>query len=569
MPVQVGPAAHRKGQRARPRGVSAEAVWDPDRLCWTVGEFWYDERAADKAASFFPDHLTLTKGEFAGRPFVLEDWQEDDIVRPLFGWKMPDGTRRYRRCYVWLPRKNGKSELAAGIGLLVLVGDAEYGGEVYSFASNEEQARITFDRATAMVQRSPTLSKSLETFKTSIYCGELNAAMKPISGSAEGKHGFSTSGLIGDEIHEWKNGDLYQFLHDAEGSRRQPLEFLISTAGEKGTHGEIVYQECVNILDGTDPDERTLVVIYAADPEDDWTKPATWFKANPALGKGKKLATMEAEACEALQKPRLENNFRRYQLNQWTEQAVRWLAMDAIDPDGDRRFGWDHCKGPIAWDKLRDHLKGKRCYTGIDLSAIIDLSAMVHWFPVQTGLEVPVVLPRFYKPSAYLKEHSKRDKLDYVKWQKDGALQVTDGNVVDYDFIKRDLKDDYAAFDIGGIGIDKYNATQFAVDVQNDGLPIEFFSQGIMAMNTPSKELERLVIANGFHHGGHPILRQHAKVVRVKMDEAENIKPVKNEATGRIDGVIAAVVAIGMSILDPVADARALEKAILERGGFA
>jgi phage terminase large subunit-like protein len=550
MAVQAGRAAGRKGPRTRPRGVTIDAVWNAERQAWCFDEFWYDEAAADKAAAFFPNHLSLTKGEFAGRPFVLEDWQEDDIVRPLFGWKCGDGTRRYRRCYVWLPRKNGKSELAAGIGLLVLLGDAEFGGEVYSFASNEEQARIVFDRATSMVQRSPTLSGLLDCFKTSIYCGQLNAAFKPISGSAEGKHGFSTSGLIGDEIHEWKNGDLYQFLHDAESSRRQPLDFLISTAGEKGTHGEIVYGECLNILDGTDPDLRTLVVIYAADPEDDWKDPKTWHKANPALGKGKKLETLAAEAREAIQKPRLENNFRRYQLNQWTEQAVRWLAMDAIDENG-RAFGWDHCRGEVPWQQLRDKLRGKRCYTGIDLSSIIDLSAMVHWFPAQPGLDVPVALPRFYKPEAYLAQHSKRDKLNYLKWRDDKALIATDGNVIDYDFIKRDLLADWEEFDIGGIGIDKYNATQFTVDIQNLGLPIEFFSQGIVSMNPPSKELERLVIDNAFHHGGHPVLRQHAKVVRVKSDEADNIKPVKNEATGRIDGVIGTVIAIGMSAITP------------------
>ncbi|MEQ1901876.1 MAG: terminase TerL endonuclease subunit [Devosia sp.] len=555
MALRIGRALGKKGPRQRPRGVGLDATWDDDRQTWCVGEFWFDEATADKVVAFFPEHLTFTKGEYAGKPFVLEEWEEDDIIRPLFGWKRADGTRRYRRCYVWIARKNGKSELAAGIALLMLMGDAELGGEVYSLASNEDQARIVFDRATAMVQRSPTLSGLLDCFTTSIYCAQLNAAFKPISGVPKGKHGFSTSGMIGDEIHEWKSGDLYQFLHDAEGSRRQPLEFLISTAGEKGTHGEVIWQECQNILDGTDPDLTTLVVVYAADAEDDWKDPAVWAKANPALGKGKKLDALEAEAREAMQKPRLENNFRRYQLNQWTEQAVRWLAIDAVDSHG-RQFGWDHCKGPVGWKDLRALLQGKRCYSGIDLSSIIDLSSLMHWFPVQDGLDVPVVLGRFYKPKDYLEEHSKRDKLPYKEWAESGALTATDGNVVDYDFVQRDLLTDWEEFDIGGIGIDKYNATQFAVSVQKLGLPIEFFSQGIMAMNPPSKELERLVIANGLHHGGHPILRQHAKVVRVKMDEAENIKPVKNEATGRIDGIVGTVIAIGMATLAPAPAAK-------------
>lgn len=551
MSVQVGQAAHRLGARARPVGVGKVAVWDHDRQRWVDGEFWFDEKAARAAIDFFPNHLTLTKGEFAGKPFLLEDWQAEDIVGPLFGWKRDDGTRRYRRCYVWIPRKNGKSELAAGIALLMLIGDAELGGEVYSIASNENQARIVFDRATSMVQRSPKLASILETFKTSIYCPSLNAAFKAMAGVPKGTHGLSTSGLVGDEIHEWVSGDLYQFLHDAEGARKQPLEFLISTAGESGSFGNMIYDECLDMLDGTNPDPATLVVIYAAGPDDDWTDPEVWKKANPALGKGKNLAGLEADAKEAQRKPRLVNNFKRYQLNLWTEQAVLWLPMDAFDEENDRRYGWDHCKGDIGWKDLPAALKGKRCFGGIDLSSIVDLSAVVYFFPVQAGLGVPVILPKFYKPEALIREHVKRDKLPYDKWEEIGALTKTPGNVVDYDFIKRDIHADREIFDIANIGIDPFNATQFTVDLQQDGVPIEFFRNGMLSMSPPSKELERLVLANAIHHGGHPILRQHAKVVKVTNDENDNIKPVKSKETGRIDGIVATIEAIGMSSKDP------------------
>jgi phage terminase large subunit-like protein len=549
MPVKVGKAAHRRGPRQRPRGVEAEAHFDHDRQVWVVDDFWFDEVAAEKAVDFFPRYLCLTKGEFAGRPFVLDDWQADDIVRPLFGWKCADGTRRYRRCYVWVARKNGKSELAAGIALLMLMADGEYGGEVYTIASNENQARIVFDRGTAMVQRSVALGEHLECFKTAIYCPQLNASIKPMAGVPKGTHGLSTSGLIGDEIHEWDSGDLYQFLHDAESARRQPLEFLISTAGEKGTYGETVFGECQDMLDGTNPDPRTLVVIYAAANDDDWKDPAVWLKANPALGKGKKLAAMELDAKEAERKPRLVNNFKRYQLNMWTEQAVTWLPFDAVDEDG-RPYGWEHCKGPVEWQKLWGLMKGKRCFAGIDLSSIHDLSAIGYYFPIQPGVSVPVVLGRFYKPEVYVKEHGKRDKLPYEKWVADKVLIATPGNVVDYDFIKRDLLDDAEFFQIAGIGVDPYNATQFAVQVQQAGLPVEFFRNGMLSMSPPSKELERLVISNGLRHGGHPMLRQHAKVVAVQEDAAGNIKPVKPKAFSRIDGIVALVEAIGIASKD-------------------
>jgi hypothetical protein len=232
-----------------------------------------------------PKYLCLTEGEWAGRPFVLQHWQEHDIVRPLFGWKRADGTRRYRRCFIWIPRKNGKTEFAAGLMLLMLLGDAEPGGQVFSIASEKDQASIVFNKATTWwpTRRSSASSWSL---KTSIYCPQLNASIRPLSGKPKGKHGLNMSGLIGDEIHEWKSGDLYTFVHDSGAARRQPLEVLISTAGVKGTHGEEVWDECQAILAGDIDAPDTLVVVYAANEDDDWTDPERPPKANPNYGVG-------------------------------------------------------------------------------------------------------------------------------------------------------------------------------------------------------------------------------------------------------------------------------------------
>lgn len=559
MAIRCGPASGRKRATRRPAGVGALAKWNVSRKRWEEGDFWFDENAADSAVAFFKNHLCFTKGEWAGRPFVLENWQSVRIVRPVFGWKRADGTRRYRRCYVWVPRKNGKTELAAGIALLLLIGDAEEGGEVYAIASHEGQARLVFNQATTMVNKSGTLIDDLLPLKTSIYCPELNAAFKPLSGKAEGKHGFSASGLIGDEIHEWASGDLYQFVHDSEDARRQPLEFLISTAGKKGTYGEEVWDESLKILDGTIDDPETLVVIYAADPEDDWTDEETWKKANPNLGISKKLDAMRANALRARQLPRLENHFKNYHLNLWTDQAVRWLPIDAIDDDG-KPFGWDHCKGSVEWKELESLVQHKTCFGGLDLSSTTDLSALVWWFPVQDGLDVPVVLARFFKPQALLKLHSKRDKLPYERWVKEGAIKATPGNVTDYNFIKKQIYEDGERFRIahvgnhnrgageGGLAIDRWNATATAVELEQEGIPVVLFGQGFASMGAPSKELERLVMCNGFHHGGHPVLAQHAKVVAVEgPDAADNIKPAKNKSTQRIDGIVSQVMAIGLS----------------------
>lgn len=535
------------------------AYWDGE--FWRDGAFWYDERTADKAVAFFSNHLVFTAGEWAGRPFRLEDFQEQDIVRPLFGWKRADGTRRYRRSFIWIARKNGKTELAAGIALLVLLGDAEIGGQVFSIASEKEQASIVFNKASSMAVRASSLANQLECLKESIYCPALNSSFRPLSGKPKGKHGLSMSGLVGDEIHEWPNGDLYTFVHDSAASRRQPLEFMISTAGQKGTHGEEVYKECQAIAAGEIDDPETLVIIYAPEPEDDWTQESTWRKANPNFGITVKVDAFLADFKRARQLPRLENDFKRYRLNIWTEQAVKWLPIDAIDDEG-RRYGWDHCVGNVPWQKLQKKLKHKRCFGGLDLSSIIDLSALVWWFPVQEGLPFPVVLPRFFKPADLVKAHAKRDRLPYERWVKEGALLTTPGNVVDYAFIQEQIYRDAEQFriafidsqdrkpDQGGLAIDRWNATETAVKLQQEGLPVVLFGQGFAALSAPAKELERLVIANGLHHGAHPVLRSHAQAVAVEQDAAGNIKPAKDKSSVRVDGIFALTMAIGVAAKD-------------------
>ena len=552
----------RRRAPARPAALARfpKAKWCHAGQVWREGVYWYDERAADAAVAFFADHCCLTTGEWAGQPFILEGWQEHDIVRPTFGWKGPDGTRRFRRVYVWVPRKNGKTELAAGLALLMLLGDGEPGGQVFSIALEKDQAALVFEKAGMMANYSPTLRGLLETPKTAIYCPELNASFRPLSGKPAGKHGLNMSGLIGDEIHEWKSGDLYKFVHDSAASRRQPLEILISTAGVKGTYGEDVFEECQAILSGEIEIPDTLVIIYAADPKDDWTDPATWAKANPNLGVSVKADALAAACREAQQLPRLENDFRRYRLNQWTDQDVRWLPIDGVDDQG-RRFGWDHCAGPTPWRDLETKLAGKRCFGGLDLSAVTDLSALVWWFPVQDGLKVPAVLARFWKPADWIKEHSRRDKIPYDRLLDEGALKTTPGNVIDHEAIRAQVIADAQVFKVahrgqkleagqGGLAIDRFDATETYVKLHGEGLPVVLYGQGFVSMSDPAKSLERLVLSNGFDHGGQPLLRRHAQAVSVEGDAAGNIKPSKEKSTLRIDGIVGLCMALGIAAKD-------------------
>lgn len=541
-----------------------------DGEVWRDGPYWYDESNADKAAAFFPTYLVFSEGEWAGRPFVLEPWEEQDIIRPLFGWKRADGTRRYRRAFVWVARKNGKTELAAGIAILVLIGNAELGGQVFSIASELKQAEIVFNKAITMINRAPKLSERLDCLKESIYCAELNASFRPLSGKPKGKHGLNMSGLVGDEIHEWPNGDLYQFVHDSAASRRQPFEFLISTAGQKGTHGEEVWKECQAILSGDITDPATFVLVYAPGEDDDWTKEETWRKANPNFGRSVKVEPFLEDFKRARQLPRLENDFKRYRLNIWTEQAVKWLPINALDDNG-RRYGWDHCIGPLPWrepnkkpwdSEFEKRLEGKRCFGGLDLSSTNDLSALDWYFPVQPGLDVPVLIVRAFKPEMLIKAHTKRDRIPYDRYVEEGALFTTPGNVVDYAFIQQQILRDATRFrvaftgdntrekDQGGLAIDRWNAVETSVKLEQEGLPVVLFGQGFASMSAPSKELERIVIANAFHHGGHPLLRKHAQAVAVESDAAGNIKPAKDKSSIRIDLIVAAVEAMGIAARD-------------------
>ncbi len=331
----------------------------------------------------------------------------------------------------------------------MLVGDAEPGGQVFSIANDRAQASIVFNKAGAMIARSPQLSARMEVYKTSIYVPRLNASFRPLSGKPSGKHGLAMSGLVGDEIHEWRDGDLYTFVHDSGAARRQPLEVLISTAGVSGTHGEEVWNECLAIKSGDVIDHETLVVIYAPSPDADWEKRETWLAANPNFGVSVKADAFEAEFRRAKQIPRLENDFRRYRLNMWTATASLWLPIDAVDDDG-RRFGWTHCAGAIAWNDpaFEARLIGKRAFAGLDLSAIQDLSALVWWFPVQPGLDRPVMLPRFWKPATLIAAHGRRDRVPYERFAREGALLTTPGSTVDYAFIRETIRQDAEKFDV-------------------------------------------------------------------------------------------------------------------------
>ena len=532
----------------------------------SVGPYYFDKAKADAAVEFFPRFLRFVDGEWAGKPFILAEHQAHD-VRQIFGWRRrKNGFRRYRFVRKWVPRKNGKSEEAAGIAHLLTIGDGEPGAQVYAHALDGKQAALVYDKAARMVALSGPLSKIYGTVtKTGMLAEGPMATFRWLSGEAYGKHGLSPHGNIGDEAHAWRDGKLHTFLIQGMGARRQPLDYIISTAGEIKTYGHELYLSSKAIFENPDLDPETYVSIFEADKDDDWTDPKVWAKANPNLGVSLKREFLEAECKRALQTPRLENDFKRYHLNIWVEQAARWFPM--------RKWADNtaHPKNPFFWKDLPQRFMGggRKAYLGLDLGSTSDITAAVWGFPPDEVGGRTTLIPRFWVPEETVVTRDS-PRTPYKKWVAEGSLLTTPGNVTDYDFIEHAIKEDARAFGCTALGYDPWNATQVAIHLQDEGLPCQEFRQGYASMAAPSKELERLFISGQLEHGNHPVLEWMFGNATYRKDPAGNIKPDKERAAEKIDGVSATVTVLGLMDKPVEADVgRELEKAILERAGFA
>jgi phage terminase large subunit-like protein len=502
-------------------------------------DFRFDEGAADYACNWIEKCCVFTEDRWAGQPFKLSQWQRDRIIRPFFGWKRQDGTRRYRRCIVWVPRKNGKTELAASVSLLGLMATGVVGGQAYALARDEKQARLVFDKASRMIGWSPVLFDKAETLKDAIFVPDLDARFQPLSGSAAGKHGLSPTVIIGDEVHEWVDDRLYTFVHQGTAAREEPIEFLISTAGTQEGYGWELWQECQAILDGTRNDPETLVVIFAADPEADWTDPATWRAANPNLGTSVNLEYLKAECAKAQASPRLENDFKRFHLNLWTEQDVRWVPMDL----------WRQCSATPGdvdlWRSLGERLAGRQCFIGIDLAQTHDITAMVAVVPPEHDDQPWTILPQFFVPQYAIERRSESDRVPYAEWARLGMITATPGRVTDYEFLKEATYSVCEKFQVNAIAFDRWNASHIMNEMGQEGLPVTKFGQGYVSMSGPMKEMERLIFSGQIEHGNHPVLTWMARNTGYDQDPAGNIKPSRQKSKEKIDGIVATIMALG------------------------
>ena len=499
----------------------------------------YDKQAADYAVAFI-QALTHTKGRWAGAPFELIDWQEQ-IIRDLFGTLKANGARQFNTAYVEIPKKMGKSELAAAVALLLTCADGEERAEVYGCAADRQQASIVFEVAADMVRMCPALSrrvKILASQKRIIYT-PTNSFYQVLSAEAYSKHGFNIHGVVFDELHTQPNRKLFDVMTKGSGdARTQPLYFLITTAGTD-THSICyeTHQKALDILEGRKHDSTFYPVIYGADRDDDWTDEKVWRKANPSLGITVDIDKVRAACESAKQNPAEENSFRQLRLNQWVKQAVRWMPMDT----------WNTCNQPVNLDDL----EGRVCYGGLDLSSTTDITAFVLVFPPENPAdetEPYIVAPWFWIPEDNLELRVARDHVPYDLWHKQGFLETTEGNVVHYAAIEQHIKQLSERFNIRQIAFDRWGAVQMTQNLDAMGLTVVPFGQGFKDMSPPTKELMKLALEQRIAHGGHPVLSWMVDNIHVRVDPAGNIKPDKQKSTEKIDGVVALVMALDRAI---------------------
>lgn len=545
--------------------------------------YWFDETEANDVVQFFSQCLKHVKGAKGGQPFDLEPHQQAK-TGCIFGWKQPNGLRRYREVFDYEPRKQGKTPWSAGIILYTLIHDPEHGIDAYSAASDTNQAAIVYQYIYGMILQEPLLKERLKVYtatKTVEYLARF-AYYKVLSAIPASKHGLTVHLAIIDETHSHRNGDLIDVLSTGTAARTQPL--IIHTTTADWLRESICnekYEHACKVRDRVIDDPAFLPIIYEAVPPADeatnelwWTKEAVWKQANPNYGVSVEPTYLQRECARAVQFPRLRNTFKRLHLNIRTGQDEAWFGLEL----------WDACYDPSLDIET---LRGQPCFAGLDLATVSDLCALVLWFPGPKAL-----VPFFWLPRDTIQRRFETGGVDYPSWVQQGHLRVTPGNVTDYDQIRLDITTEVEArkvlattrnmppaqvtaadlapylllgqqYQIREIAIDRWNSTQLQTQLGGDGFEVVPFGQGYASMSAPAKELERLLTARELRHDGNPVMRWQASHVAVEQDAAGNVKPSKKRSAEKIDGIVALVMALGRALVAAVPP----EQSVYERRG--
>lgn len=494
---------------------------------------------ADRAQRFFERALVHTKGRFARSPFVLAPWQRDDIIRPLYGQQVWDlelkmWVRLHRFVWFEVGRKNGKSEIAAGIALKGLVADREEEAEVYGAAEDKDQAEIVYRVAKRMVELSPRLSKRLrviDSLKRIVHekSGSFYQVL-PRDRLGEGSQGFNPHVVVVDEVHVQKSPDLIDALKRGMGTRTQPIVAMVTTAGALG---ESVYNTehdySASVVAGEVKDPRRLIFMRNTPDNADPFDEKNWCHANPALGDFLSIEVMRQEAREAQAKPTEEASFCRFRLNMRRGADSKWFTLSA----------WDRSAGLIE----ESELEGRSCYGGLDLASTTDLAACTWSFPDDEGGYDSIW--RFWMPSSRVEALDKMTAGKGSIWIREGFIRVHDGDIIDFDAIFTDIDHDARRFRVTELAVDPWQSHNIQQKLTDGGLTVWSHGQGMAQMASPTKEVERLVFAGKLRHGGNPVARWMAGNTVVKQDSNENIKPDRNKSTGKIDGMLSLIYSIG------------------------
>lgn len=510
--------------------------------------FRFIPELGERAVQFIEKFCKHHKGEWAGRPLILEEWQRR-IIRIVFGWVRVDGSRRFRTVYIEVARKNGKSLLASGLGLYLLVADQEAGAEVYSFATKEDQARLLWLEAGKTVNKSELLKKHVKVLADSITFDAAGAFFKPLGSDSDTQDGLNPHAGIADELHAHKTRGMWDVIQSGMGARREPLMVAITTAGvfRPESIGWEKHDYAQKVLDGVFSDDAFFAFIAAPDEGDDLFGEVAQQKANPNWGVSVKPAWLRERAEEARALPSALNEYLRKHLNVWSQQDTAWLSLDQ----------WRACDpSPAPREERELALEGQICRAGLDLSSKLDLTALVLEFETERGYEL---ICRFWLPEDRAAEEEARGRPHYAQWAREGWLTLTPGNAIDYDFIKEEIRRLAARYRIAEIAFDAWGASKLVNDLVKDGIAVlepdderpvlVECGQGFKSLSEPTKDLQVSVVKGRLRHGGHPVLRWCANNVVVTADEAGNLKPNKAKAAGKIDGIVAAVMARSRTIL--------------------
>lgn len=535
----------------------------------------FDEKRADYVCDFL-ELLAFGSGDWLGKPFRLQGWQREHI-REFYGTIYEDCKanqifRIFQYLYLEIPKKNGKTELAAALGLYHLVGDGEKNPQVYICAADKENASICFNAMCGMIDSRPWLAKRVKQIPSQkkIALADGSGFIKVLSSEAYSKHGYNASCVIFDELHAQPNRELWDIMTFGAGSARlQPVWIVLTTAGDDPDRHSIgweIHELCRKILAaraGTGPAEDDnpiwLPVMYGIpdDPEEiekiDIYDEATWRKCNPSIGITIPMRTIRQEAADAKKSEAKERLFRWLRLNQWiSTKAVGWLPLTLYDrtqwhvPDLEKNL-----KGIPLRKSMRQQLQGKKCFGGLDLASTTDLAAFVLEFPPQPGLDKWVVLTNAWRPMEGVIEAEKRDHVPYRDWERAGYITLCDGDMNDFDQIKDAIREAAKLYKLQILGVDPYLSREISGSLMKEGINVLEIRQNMTEMSPAMKDIERKLRGGEMYHDHNTASRWCFGNVRCAVDGNENMKPMKNKSIGRIDITVAWIIAHAAALSEP------------------